>query len=306
MMPAALRARMARALLAWYACHGRRTLPWRVVRDPYRTLVSEFMLQQTQVERVVSAFERFVARFPDLRSLAAAPTAEVIRAWQGLGYNARAVRLKRVAEIAVERYGGAIPDDEAALRALPGIGPYTAAAILAFAYDRPVAAVDVNLRRVIHRLIFGAEYPPAVSAARLDAIAGELVSRRRAHDWNSAMMDLGATICTARAPRCMICPLRRLCAAVPLDATRLDALRARYGRRAARERFEHSARYLRGRIVDRLRALPDGATVSLLDLHRELCDLVPRRTPEEFGEMVEALERDGLVARNGDLVRLRE
>ncbi|MBV8490840.1 MAG: A/G-specific adenine glycosylase [Candidatus Eremiobacteraeota bacterium] len=194
-------ARVRKALLDWYGSAGRAHLPWRTVRDPYRTLVSEFMLQQTQVERVVTRFEAFLARFPDVRALAKATVADVLREWKGLGYNSRALRLKRVADAVVAEHGGVIPSEPAALRDLPGIGAYTAAAIRAFAFDLDDAPVDTNVRRIVHRLAFGLEHPSAATPVQLEELARELVAPGRAHDWSSALMDLGATICSARAPK---------------------------------------------------------------------------------------------------------
>ena len=198
----------AAALLAWYRIHGRAHLPWRQTRDPYRVLVSEFMLQQTQVERVLPLYEAFVAAFPDLASLAAAQAADVVRLWRGLGYNSRAVRLHALARAVVERHGGALPSDREALLALPGIGPYTASAVRAFAFELDDVALDTNIRRIAHRTALGLEYPPQAGERHLDALARAALPAGSAHDWNSAMMDVGATICSARAPKCLICPLR--------------------------------------------------------------------------------------------------
>ncbi len=289
---------LRRALLDWYARDGRATLPWRVERDPYFTVVSEFMLQQTQVDRVVPKFAAFVASFPDFAMLARASIADVLRAWKGLGYNSRAVRLKRLADAVIAEYGGAMPRDTARLRTLPGIGPYTAEAVRAFAFDEDTAACDVNVRRVVHRLAFGIEFPPRATASELDARALALVPPGLAHDWNSAMMDLGATICTARAPKCGICPLAAFCVAAPIDPAALEAARkanARPGSPQAALRFEETARYARGRIVDRLRELPPERAISLLDLHRDLAATLPGRDPEALATIVGALVRDGLV-----------
>ncbi len=294
-------------LLAWYRRHGRAALPWRVARDPYYTLVSEFMLQQTQVDRVAPSFAAFVERFPDVASLARASVADVLRQWKGLGYNSRAVRLKGVADAVLALHGGVIPSDRAALRALPGIGPYTAAAIRAFAFDIDDAPVDTNIRRIMHRLFYGIEYPLAAAARELDRRARELVPPGAAHDWNSALMDLGATICTARAPKCLLCPLRRDCAAAPIDAAALDARRAANAKTRSRQqatKFERTTRYARGRIVDRLRDLPAGSRISLLDLHHSIEPELPGRTIEDVRALVAALERDGLVARDGERVAL--
>jgi A/G-specific adenine glycosylase len=291
--------RLQRSLLDWYRHNGRAALPWRVARDPYATLVSEFMLQQTQVDRVVPIFQAFVRRFPDVRALAAAPAGAVLRAWKGLGYNSRAVRLKRVAETVVERYGGVLPSEQRELEELPGIGPYTAAAIRAFAFDLDTAAVDTNVRRVVGRLIFGG----AAGAREIDDRARALVPSGSAHDWNSAMMDLGASICTARAPKCLLCPLQRECAAAPLLETANVRPAARKSPPVA---FEKTARYARGRLIDRLRELPQGQCISLLDLHRDLRELLPESVPDDIRSLVLALERDGLVSRDGECVSLPE
>ncbi len=289
----------AQALLAWYRRSGRAGLPWRAVRDPYYTLVSEFMLQQTQVDRVVPKFEAFVAAYPGVASLARAPLADVLRAWQGLGYNSRALRLKRAAEEVGERFGGRIPSDTGDLRSLPGVGPYTASAVRAFGFNLDDVPLDTNVRRIVHRLFFGVEHPPRAERAQLDARAREIAPAGMAHDWNSALMDLGAAICTARAPHCGICPLRSHCAAAPVDAGHLALRRAAHAPRKSPQeaiRFERSTRFARGRIVDRLRELAPGQAISLLDLHRDLESALPERTAGELEKIVEALERDGLVS----------
>ncbi|MEO6835304.1 MAG: A/G-specific adenine glycosylase [Candidatus Tumulicola sp.] len=297
------------ALLAWYVRRGRARLPWRTVRDPYYTLVSEFMLQQTQVDRVVPRFEAFVARFPDFAALARASLADVLRAWKGLGYNSRAVRLRAVAEAVETRYGGTMPSDAGELRSLPGIGRYTAAAIRAFAFDLDDAPVDTNVRRIVHRACFGIEHPRRASARELDERARALVPPGRAHDWNSSLMDLGASICTARAPKCSICPLRRGCAAAPIDPASLERLRKSVAKtRSPQEAvpFEKTTRYARGRIVDRLRDLGAGERISLLDLHRVLEPVLPDRSLDDVRGFVSALERDGLLASDGERIALRE
>jgi A/G-specific adenine glycosylase len=298
-----------RRVLQWYQRHGRAALPWRIVRDPYRTVVSEFMLAQTQVERVAPKFESFVSRFPSFYALARASAADVLREWKGLGYNSRAVRLRRLAQSVVERHDGTLPSERAQLRGLPGIGAYTAAAIRAFAFDIDDAPIDTNVRRVVNRLFFGLEYPRAAPPLEVDAHARRLVPAGRAHDWNSAMMDLGATICTARAPKCLLCPLRSDCAASPVDAAALERLRAAANRRRSPQNsipFEHTSRYARGRILDRLRDLPPGRRISLLDLARAVDQAIPERSVEEVRELVDALARDGLVTRDGTNVALPE
>lgn len=236
---------MQGALLDWFAEHGR-DLPWRRTRDPYAILVSEVMLQQTQVARVVQRYLDWLERWPNVGALAAAPLADVIRAWQGLGYNRRAVSLHRAAGRIV---AGGWPDD---LTELPGVGRYTADAVARFAFGRPVLPVDVNARRVLERT--GASFGPEAAAA---------------------LMDLGATVCLARVPRCGRCPLGAAC---PSCGRRFEPARKQGP-------FEGSFRQRRARA---LRAVAAGP--------RPLAELDP--------DAVGALERDGLVAVADGLVRL--
>lgn len=299
---------LQRRLLSWYERHGRAALPWRTSRSPYRTVVSEFMLAQTQVDRVVPKFEAFVRRYPGFAQLARATVGDVVREWKGLGYNSRAVRLRLLAECVVERHGGRLPRDEGELRTLPGVGAYTAAAIRAFAFDFADAPIDTNVRRIVQRLEFGLEYPTSAPARELDERARALVPAKRAHDWSSALMDLGATICTARAPKCLLCPVRANCAAAPIDGARLERLKAASAARREQRAvpFEETARFARGRIVDRLRDLPPGRRISLLDLHRDLDAILATRTIDEVGAFVAALARDGIVTHDGTGIALRE
>jgi A/G-specific adenine glycosylase len=208
-----VRRRFQRRLLAWYARH-RRDLPWRRTRDPYRVLVSEIMLQQTQVERVVPKYRQFVARYPTLAALARARPAAVRRLWYPLGYNIRPVRLQAIARESVARYASRLPDDEVTLRRLPGVGPYTAGALLCFAFRRDAPIVDTNVRRVLGRIFLG---PRRLGRLRRDKtlweLARALLPRGRAYDYNQALMDFGATWCMPRAPRCPRCAMRSFCAA---------------------------------------------------------------------------------------------
>jgi A/G-specific adenine glycosylase len=203
------------ALLAWYDRH-RRKLPWRAVpperADPYRVWLSEIMLQQTTVKAVAPYYARFLARWPDLRALAAASLEEVLKSWAGLGYYARARNLHACARAVVGRHGGQFPASEAELRALPGIGAYTAAAIAAIAFDAPASPVDGNIERVIARL-FAIAAPLPAAKPEIRRRAHELVPQRRAGDFAQAMMDLGATICTPKRPACALCPWNGACAA---------------------------------------------------------------------------------------------
>ena len=201
-----------RRLLSWYGRHRRR-LPWRGVRDPYAVLVSEIMLQQTQVARVLEFYPRFLARYPTLEDLAAAPADAVRESWEGLGYYARARNLHQAAREVVKRLSGRLPRRVEELRALPGIGRYTAGAVASLAYGADVPAVDTNAARVLARA-FGVRggRKSARRERRVWALAAALVPRGRAADWNQALMDLGATYCTARRPRCQDCPVRDRCA----------------------------------------------------------------------------------------------
>lgn len=215
--PGTIRA-FRRRLLAWYAAHGR-DLPWRRTRDPYRVLVSEIMLQQTQVERVIPKYRQFLRSYPTIEALAGARVGEVRRLWYPLGYNVRPVRLHRIAREAVARYGGRLPESADGLLALPGVGRYTAGAVLSFAYGRDAPVLDTNVRRVLSRVFVGGRRRPRVRGDRpFWDLAARLVPPGRGYDFNQALMDFGATWCTARQPRCGPCPLRRLCASFPFAA----------------------------------------------------------------------------------------
>jgi len=265
----------ADAILAWYAA-VRRDLPWRRTRDPYAILVSEVMLQQTQVARVVPYYEAFLGRFPSERALAQAPPADVLRLWSGLGYNRRALALQAAAA-AVARDGW--PRSVEGLLTLPGVGPYTAAAVASFAFGARAAAVDTNVRRVIERLDRRRRRP-----GELARRAAALVPEGRAADWNQALMELGATVCTARAPACEACPAGS-CRSRGRPAISPTARRGP----AASVRFEDTDRYVRGRIVA---ALVAGEELP--------CGFEPSRLERALA----GLERDGLVVREGSAVRL--
>lgn len=256
------------ALFDWFAGHGR-DLAFRDTRDPYAILVAEVMLQQTQVARVEPAWRRFMTRFPTVRDLAAATPAEAIRAWAGLGYYARVVRLQRAAAAIVREHEGRLPGTVQALLGLPGIGAYTAHAVAATAFDIPVAAVDTNIGRVVRR-VHGLDEPLSrrASPARVQRLADAWIDGARPAVWTYALMDVGATICLAREPRCVVCPLRPSCVTGGTSeraASRSpNAMIAR--RRAAAAgaaRFPATRRWLRGRILARLREEPDGCWVEV-------------------------------------------
>jgi A/G-specific adenine glycosylase len=239
---------LAEGLLGW-ADQGWRELPWRRTRDPWAILVSELMLQQTQVSRVVPKWTAFLERWPDPAACAGAAPADVVRAWAGLGYNRRALNLHRLAGLVVERHGGRLPDDLDALLALPGVGPYTARAVLAFAFGRDVGVLDTNAARVVARAAAGRRLG-RVEAQRL---ADSLVPPGEGWAWNQAMLDLGARVCTARAPRCDACPLASACAWRGVGD---DPAPGSFGVSGRQSRFEGSDRQGRGRLLDALRGGP--------------------------------------------------
>jgi A/G-specific adenine glycosylase len=217
------------------------------------------------------------------------------------------MRLHAFAVAVVEHYGGVVPHDRDALLALPGIGPYTASAIRAFAFECDDVALDTNLRRIVHRTALGLEYPPRAGERELDALARSALPHGAAHDWNSALMDVGATICTARAPKCLLCPLRTSCVAAPVDAAALAVLARAAVRRSPQEAlpFERTTRFLRGRIIDRLRDVAPGAALHIDDLVAALASVVPADRIGEIPLVAAALERDGIVISEERAFRLR-
>ena len=261
-LPAAAR----RALLDWYDARGR-TLAFRATRDPYAILVSEVMAQQTQISRVIPAWEAFIGRFPTVIALADASPADVLRAWQGMGYDRRALNLHRAARAIVAEHGGRVPSDIAALEALPGIGPYTARAVAAIAFGERVGAVDTNVRRVLGRALGLDGGAAAAAAPSLQTVADASVDPDRPADWTHAVMDLGATVCKPRTPLCGACPIAAWCrfsAAGAVEAPRGSRSGARSAASSApRPAFPATTRWLRGRILDRLRAAIDPAWTRL-------------------------------------------
>lgn len=276
-----------RRVLSWFDEHAR-AFPWRAHRDPYETMVAEVMLQQTQTGRVGPAYESFLKRFPTISALAHASAMDVIDAWKGLGYNRRAVNLQRAAQAIEHGSDGAVPNDPKALRALPGIGEYSASAIACFAHDRQIPVVDVNVTRVLSRAALGVDGGKADRAA-VDEVAHAWLPPGEAYRWNQALMDIGAMLCRGEKPLCSQCPMRATCAfhAAGKHLGPRDA-------RTAKEPFEGSRRQKRGGIVDALRAAAsDGITMAKLAhaIHPDHDD------PNLYWlvELLEGLERDGLV-----------
>ena len=202
-------------LLKWYAQHGR-DLPWRKTSDPYHILVSEVMLQQTQVDRVIPKYHEFLERYPSFEDLAGAPVADVKQTWYPLGYNIRPERLHSIACETVVRYGGKLPSDHEGLLSFKGIGRYTAGAIRSFAFNEDAPILDTNVIRVLHRVFIATGHPKMQKAALWD-LSESLIQRGRGYDFNQALMDFGATVCAARDPYCLLCPMKTFCKSFPFE-----------------------------------------------------------------------------------------
>lgn len=282
---------MSTALLAWGE-RARRDLPWRRTRDPWAILVSELMLQQTLVPRVVPRYDAFLRRFPTPAIAAAAPVGDVVRLWAGLGYNRRAVNLHRAATTVVERHGGAIPDDIDALQSLPGVGPYTARAVLVFAFERDHGVVDTNAARVLARTA-GRRLRPGEVQARADA----LVPPGAAWAWNQAMLDLGATVCTKRSPQCGVCPMAATCAWRQSGLESPDPADGSAGVPGPQSRFAGSDRQGRGQLVAALRAgAVDESSIATMAGWPD--------DPARARRVAESLVLDGLATWDGPRLRL--
>jgi A/G-specific adenine glycosylase len=278
------------AILRWYGRRGRR-LPWRRTRVPYRILVSEIMLQQTQVSRVMQMYAPFLRRFPTLRSLAQAERSEVVIAWRGLGYNNRAVRLHALARTLDRRHRGRIPADASVLASLPGIGRYTAHALLVAVHGHDAPVVDVNVRRLLSRIFWRMQTTADLRPEReIWDLARTLVVPGRGYDWTQALMDLGATVCTARVPSCAECPVTALCRSAP-------AIRQV---KISRRRTEPSQagvpnRIYRGRVIELLRAERGTAGLAVARLGRRIFPRYTHHQEAWLGSLLEGLRRDGLI-----------
>jgi A/G-specific adenine glycosylase len=280
------------AILDWYARTGRE-LAFRTTRDPWAILVSETMAQQTQAARAAEAWLAFMDRFPTVDAVATAPAGDVLRAWAGLGYNRRAVHLHRAARVIVGEHRGRVPDTVEALVMLPGVGPYTARAVAAIAFGRPVGAVDTNVRRVLGRVSVGD--PASLGSAALQAMADAAVPVDDPGTWTHAVMDLGARLCRPRRPRCTECPALAWCRFAqvgPADA-RGPAAAAAPNPPIAAPRFEATSRWLRGRILARLREAPDDRWVTL-------GGPIGNHPPDAVSAALRSLEAEGLLELSGE------
>jgi A/G-specific adenine glycosylase len=277
-------------ILRWYGRNGR-DLPWRKTRDPYKILLSEIMLQQTQVSRVLKKYPLFLQKFPTFAALARARQSSVVRAWQGMGYNNRAVRLHRLAQAVMQEHHGILPDTAEKLAGLPGIGPYTANALMAFVFNKPALVIDVNIRRVLSRLARRMKSTADTLSDRdLRRVAAQLLPRRSPHDWYQALMDLGATVCTARTPQCPACPVATLCASRP-------AMVRGVTRTKRPERLTDGLpdRIYRGRVIEVLRNLPDRRAVRLSALGKQIRPGFMGAHMVWLKKLVVGLESDNLV-----------
>ncbi len=286
------RAALRRALLRWYREQAR-DLPWRRTRDPYAIWVSETMLQQTRVETVIPYYERFLARFPTVEALADAESDDLMEHWAGLGYYRRARNLQAAARKVVEEHGGALPDDVEGLLELPGVGRYTAGALASIAFDRPAPIVDGNVARVFARL-FGIreDVRSAPVQARLWEEATALARGRSPGDLNQSVMELGATVCTPRAPECLLCPLMRHCDA--REAGDAEALPVKPPKKPPREVAAVAARVDRDGRVLAVRRPPGGLLGGLWELPGD--ELEAGETPEAAAAR-SLRERAGLTAK---------
>ena len=202
-------------LFSWYDRSGRHDMPWRHTKDPYAVFVSEFMLQQTTVNAVIPYYERWLKTFPTVFDLARADIHDVLKAWQGLGYYARAKNFHKAAGLVVDDHGGKLPVDPVVVRSLPGFGPYTTGSVLSIAYDARLPIIDANVRRVVMRLLALPGEADTQQDKKVTAFLEKVLPRKGVGDFNQALMDFGAMLCTARKPKCLICPMASVCAAYP-------------------------------------------------------------------------------------------
>jgi A/G-specific adenine glycosylase len=304
--------RIRHKLLAWFEREGR-SFPWRsveraldrpageAIHDPYMILVSEVMLQQTQTSRVAEKLPLFLEKFPTTESLARASRGELLRAWQGMGYNRRALRLQEAAREVIERHGGEFPRTVAELAALPGVGRYTASAVACFAFGADVPVVDVNVIRVLSRLFYKCHTAGETMPARtIDRVAEAIVPAGDAYRWHQALMDLGATICTARRPACERCPLAADC--LSAHPSEIELFGARHAAKSEPEIRGEPRRIWRGRIVELLRGARDGIRVAeIIDtlVPANLFGPIPRDERRALLKVTETLIAEGMVERSG-------
>lgn len=275
-------------ILVWYKQSGRQ-LPWRQTTDPYKILVSEMMLQQTQVDRVIPKYDAFLKQFPTVTSLATAQTADVLKMWSGLGYNRRALYLQKCAQTIKEKYNGKFPKTTQELLALPGLGIYTAAAVQSFANNKDIVVIDVNIERIFKRIFYG-------RIESVKAIAQHILPEGESRNWHNALMDIGALFCAAKNPKCDLCPVKSLCA----SANNKERIEVTWQKKKVVP-FKESDRIVRGTI---LKLLTKENKQEQEHIYKQLLNQNIMREKEKFNEILVQLEKDGLVRREGDVISL--
>ncbi len=317
-------------IFEWFKKHGR-ILPWRMKqefkdlgvreetiasyfskiwdRNPYHVVISELMLQQTQVDRVLPKFEAFLKAFPTVLNLSNAKLSEVLILWKGLGYNRRAIFLHKMAQTIVKDFDGVFPKKEEELLKLPGVGGYTARAILAFGYGQDVGVIDTNIKRIYARAVFGDEFVNLdVSKKEFEQVVDESVPKGMGDPWNQSLMDFGALICTASSPKCDLCPIQTICeanrkakdAGFLSYADQLKVQKPKGNKKKEKVLFKNTDRYFRGKIIDILREHP----VHMKDLQKILVDTYGLSDLTRFGQIIETLIVDGLIVISGSTVSL--
>ncbi len=284
-MKSSLKISQVRTKLSTWFIKNRRDLPWRQTSDPYLIAVSEVMLQQTQVDRVIPKYLAWRRAWPETSSLAAASLGDVLKLWSGLGYNSRALRLRQAARIVMDRYHGQWPQTVEELESLPGFGPYTARAVASFAYHENVATVDTNIRRILSRVFFGVG---DIAEKKIEKIADELLPTNKSATWHATLMDFGSAICTSRNPRCSTCPVQANCLAYP------DVLNQSVPKKKLLVRFEHTDRYWRGEIV---RQFLDCSPLTAVQLVKKL-QQVGQVDKLRIVRLLKDLRMAGLLERN--------
>ncbi len=275
-------------ILNWYKQYGRQ-LPWRQTTDPYKILVSEMMLQQTQVDRVIPKYYAFLEKFSTISSLADAQTADVLKMWSGLGYNRRALYLQKCAQTIKQKHNGKFPETTEELIALPGLGKYTAAAVQSFANNKDVVVIDVNIERIFKRIFYG-----KVESA--EAIAQHMLPKNQSRNWHNALMDVGALFCAAKNPKCNLCPLQKHCT----SANNKERIEATWKKKKVVP-FKDSDRIVRGTI---LKFLTTNNSQAVDKIYTQLLNQNIKREKEKFEEIIVQLEKDGLVRREGKILLL--
>lgn len=276
------KSKIQKHLLMWYQKNAR-PLCWRKTKNPYRILLSEIMLQQTQVSRVLLKYPEFLHQFPNFASLAHARTADVIRAWSGMGYNNRALRLQHIAKCVIDKYGGQLPQNVETLQRLPGIGRYTANAIACFAFEMQTAAVDINVKRILSRL-----FPQRSQSADIWKLAERILPKGNAYDWNQALMELGGIICTATNPHCLECPLKQYCP---------SAFHIVKKRKPMKRKVQAIIpnRIYRGRIIAALRIIAHHRSIEAQQVAKMVKPDYSIRQKAWMDKLLNGLLRDGLI-----------